>query len=153
MKKIIYFILAIITILYIGLLCYANIAPNEPTWIMYISIYGGLTIALAYAVVNFVGSPLKIAFLIILIIAVARGASVLMSVTYLDNYIICYSGRVNNQDYLKNFIELDLENREKVLDYISSLEDCIDWKKVENNLDIIKEKLLNETNEKEMELM
>ena len=71
----------------------------------------------------------------------------------LDNYIICYSGRVNNQNYLKNFIELDLENREKVLEYISSLEDCINWKKVENDLDKIKEKLSNETNEKEMEMM
>lgn len=71
----------------------------------------------------------------------------------LDNYIICYSGRVNNQNYLKNFIELDLENREKVLEYISSLEDCIDWKKVDNDLDKIKEKLSNETNEKEMEMM
>ena len=54
----------------------------------------------------------------------------------LDNYIICYS-----------------ENREKVLEYISSLEDCIDWKKVDNDLDKIKEKLSNETNEKEMEMM
>lgn len=71
----------------------------------------------------------------------------------LDNYIICSSGRINNQDYLKEFIELDLENREKVLEYISSLEDCIDWKKVENNLDKIKEKISKDTNEKEMEMM
>ena len=71
MKKILYFILAVLTIIYIGFLCYANIVPNEPGWIMYISIYGGLAIVLAYAVINFIGSPLKIALLIILIIAVA----------------------------------------------------------------------------------
>lgn len=70
----------------------------------------------------------------------------------MENYLICSSGRINNQDYLKRFLELDLENREKVLEYISSLEDCIDWKKVENNLEKIKERFSKENNEKEMEM-
>lgn len=70
MKKILYFVLAIITIVYIGVLCYANIAVNEPAWMYYVEVYGGLAIALAFSVVNLFGSPLKIAFFIILIIAV-----------------------------------------------------------------------------------
>jgi len=47
MKKSIYFILAVITIAYIGVLCYANIAVGVPDWISYIEIYGGLAIAFA----------------------------------------------------------------------------------------------------------
>ena len=69
MKKTLYFILAVITIIYIGVLCYANIAINEPSWISYIEIYGGLVIALAYAAINFFGSPLKTVFFILLILA------------------------------------------------------------------------------------
>ena len=70
MKKILYFILACITIIYIGVLCYANIALDVPSWIYYIEVYGGLVIALAYAIINFIGSPLKIVFFILLILAV-----------------------------------------------------------------------------------
>lgn len=70
MKKILYFVLACITIIYIGVLCYANIAVDVPSWIYYVEVYGGLGIALAYAVINFFGSPLKIVFLILLILAV-----------------------------------------------------------------------------------
>ncbi|MBO5394753.1 MAG: hypothetical protein J6A28_02485 [Clostridia bacterium] len=70
MKKILYFILAIITLAYVGVLCYANIATNEPTWIYYIELYGGLVIALAYAAINFFGSPLKIVLFILLVLAV-----------------------------------------------------------------------------------
>ena len=70
MKKIIYFILAIATIGYIGFLCYMNISGNANEILKYISVYGGLAIALAYALVNFTGNPLKIVFLILLIISV-----------------------------------------------------------------------------------
>ena len=70
MKSIAYFILAVLTIAYIGILCYINIA--QPTGAAYgdISIYGGLVIALAYAAINFFGNPLKIVFFILLILAV-----------------------------------------------------------------------------------
>jgi len=71
----------------------------------------------------------------------------------LEDYIICSAGRINNQDYIKRFIELDLENKEDVLEFMSSLEDCIDWKKVEHNLEKTNEKELKETNEKEMEMI
>ena len=70
MKKIIYFIFAVITIAYVGFLCYINIVPPTSVWLNYLAIYGGLAIALAYAAVNFVGSPLKIVFFILLIVSV-----------------------------------------------------------------------------------
>lgn len=70
MKKTVYFILACITIAYIGLLCYSNIATDVPGWFYYIEVYGGLAIAIAYAFVNFFGSPLKMVFFILLIFAI-----------------------------------------------------------------------------------
>lgn len=68
MKKIVYFILACLTIIYIGFLCYVNIAGVNSGWMNYVAIYGGLVIALAYASVNFLGSPLKIVFFILLVV-------------------------------------------------------------------------------------
>lgn len=72
MKKILYFVLAIITIGYIGFLCYANLVglENLSKVMNYVAIYGGLIIALLYAVINFFGNPLKIVFFILLILAV-----------------------------------------------------------------------------------
>ena len=70
MKSTLYFILACFTIVYIGFLCYVNIAGVSADWMNYVSIYGGLVIALAYAAINFFGSPLKIVFFILLIISV-----------------------------------------------------------------------------------
>ncbi len=70
MKSIIYFILAVLTIVYIGFLCYVNIAQPAGAIIEYISVYGGLVIALLYAGINFFGNPLKIAFFILLVLAV-----------------------------------------------------------------------------------
>ncbi len=69
MKSIAYFILAVFTIVYIGFLCYVNIAQPEGAVIEYISVYGGLAIALLYAAINFFGNPLKIVFFILLILA------------------------------------------------------------------------------------
>lgn len=70
MKPILYFILACLTIIYIGFLCYVNIVgiTTISTVLYYISIYGGLGIALLYAAINFFGSPLKIVFFILLIV-------------------------------------------------------------------------------------
>ena len=70
MKSILYFILACLTIIYIGFLCYVNIVGSPAAWMNYVSIYGGLAIALAYAVINFFGNPLKLVFFILLIVAV-----------------------------------------------------------------------------------
>lgn len=70
MKRTVYFILAVITIAYIGVLCYANIAPDVPDWISYIEIYGGVAIAVLYAAINFFGSPLKTVFFVLLVLSV-----------------------------------------------------------------------------------
>ena len=70
MKRIVYFILAVITIGYVGFLCYFNIALTASAVMTYIAVYGGLAIALAYAAINFFGNPLKIVFFILLIVAV-----------------------------------------------------------------------------------
>lgn len=70
MKSILYFILAVLTIVYIGFLCYVNIAGDFTGVLKYISVYGGLIIALLYAGINFFGNPLKIVFFILLILAV-----------------------------------------------------------------------------------
>lgn len=70
MKKILYFVLAVLTIIYIGFLCYANLLgmSHLPEWLHYLAIYGGLVIALLYAAINFFGNPLKIVFFILLIL-------------------------------------------------------------------------------------
>lgn len=70
MKSVVYFILAVLTIVYIGFLCYVNIAEPAGAVIEYISVYGGLLIALLYAGINFFGNPLKIVFFVLLILAV-----------------------------------------------------------------------------------
>ena len=44
MKSIAYFILAVLTIAYIGILCYINIAQPTGAAYDYISVYGGLVI-------------------------------------------------------------------------------------------------------------
>ena len=69
MKTILYFVLAVLTICYIGLLCYCNVATQVNQTIQMIANYGGLAIMLAYAAINFVGNPLKVAFFVLLIIA------------------------------------------------------------------------------------
>lgn len=72
MKRILYFVLAVLTIIYIGFLCYANLVGLAflPEWLHYLAVYGGLVIALLYAAINFFGNPLKIVFFILLIIMV-----------------------------------------------------------------------------------
>lgn len=70
MKKIIYFIFALITIVYVAFLCYYNITNVSSQVLDYIAIYGGLVIALMYAAVNFFGSPLKIVFFVLLVLMV-----------------------------------------------------------------------------------
>ena len=70
LKKIIYFILACLTIVYIMFLCYTNIWGISAEWMQYVAVYGGVFIALLYAFINFFGSPLKTVFFILLILAV-----------------------------------------------------------------------------------
>lgn len=69
MKTVLYFVLAVLTIGYIALLCYCNVAVEVNETVRLIANYGGLAIMLAYAAINFFGSPLKIAFFILLVLA------------------------------------------------------------------------------------
>ena len=69
MKTVLYFVLAVLTIGYIALLCYCNVAVEVNKTIQMIANYGGLAIMLAYAGINFFGNPLKIAFFILLVLA------------------------------------------------------------------------------------
>lgn len=69
MKTILYFVLAILTIGYIALLCYCNVAIEVNETVRLIANYGGLAIMLAYAAINFFGNPLKVAFFILLVLA------------------------------------------------------------------------------------
>ena len=75
MKTVLYFILSILTIVYVGVLCYLNICPdavNATTVIgqilKYVQAYGGVALVFVFAFVNFFGSPLKVVFFTILII-------------------------------------------------------------------------------------
>ena len=72
MKTILYFILAVLTIVYIGFLCYVNLVGMASLSLVlnYIAIYGGLGNALLYAAINFFGNPIKILFFVLLIIMV-----------------------------------------------------------------------------------
>ena len=72
MKSILYFILSVITIIFVGFLCYVNIVGLENLSIAlnYVAVYGGLVIALAYAAINFFGNPLKTVLFIILVVMV-----------------------------------------------------------------------------------
>ena len=69
MKRVLYFVLACLTIIYIGFLCYTNIMGVTADWMYYLSVYRGLGIALLYAAINFFGSPLKIVFFVLLVVA------------------------------------------------------------------------------------
>ncbi len=74
MKTILYFILSLISMVYIICLAYLNLDPNVSGTmgqiLHYVATYGGLVIILAFAAVNFFGNPFKIAFFVILVIVV-----------------------------------------------------------------------------------
>ena len=78
MKKVIYTILSICSIIYIAFLS-LNIVRSYgwnvnfgwfEKWFKLIVDFGGVAIIFAFALVNFAGSPLKIAFFILLILAI-----------------------------------------------------------------------------------
>ena len=75
MKTILYFILSLLTIVYVGFMCYLNIFPNAiigtdffSQFLKYLQMYGGIVLVFIFAFVNFFGSPLKVVFFTILII-------------------------------------------------------------------------------------
>ena len=79
MKKILYTILSILSIVYIGFLIVhvldtkTDWDPNMGgfrTWFDLIVNFGGIAIIFCFALVNFAGSPLKTVFFIVLILAI-----------------------------------------------------------------------------------
>lgn len=75
MKTVLYFILSIVTIVYVGFMCYVNIVPSAlvaPTvfakFLNMVVRYGGVFLVFVFAFVNFFGSPLKAVFLTVLIL-------------------------------------------------------------------------------------
>ncbi len=72
MKTILYFVLSVISIVYLLCLAYLNINPEVAgtigTILGYVAKYGGLVIILAFAAINFFGNPFKIAFFILLVV-------------------------------------------------------------------------------------
>lgn len=74
MKKILNYIIAIATIIYIGFLCYFNITKGafavSGDIIVNIAFYGGCAIAIVSAILNIIGMPFQSVFLIILTVFV-----------------------------------------------------------------------------------
>lgn len=75
MKTVLYFVLSLLTIVYVGILCYLNICPDAVTTgtvigeiLKYVQLYGGVVLVFVFAFVNFFGSPLKAVFFTILIV-------------------------------------------------------------------------------------
>ena len=75
MKTALYFILSILTIVYVGFMSYINVVPTaiDPSTtfgmiLQIISQYGGVILVFVFAFVNFFGSPLKAVFFTILIL-------------------------------------------------------------------------------------
>lgn len=74
MKKLIYFILSICVIVYIGLMIYVAAVPDLNAlgaWgkaLRYLSMYGGVALLFAFAITNFTGNILKIILLVLLIV-------------------------------------------------------------------------------------
>jgi len=78
MKKVLYTVLSILSIIYIGFLICNEIMdagwqPNLGGFAMWFDLivkFGGVAIIFCFALVNFAGSPLKTVFFILLILAI-----------------------------------------------------------------------------------
>ncbi|HCG58022.1 MAG TPA: hypothetical protein DEV78_02260 [Clostridiales bacterium] len=74
-KKVIYFVLSIAVLAYIGVMIYVACVPDLEALgtggkaLYYISMYGGVLLLVAFAATNFTGNIFKIILLILLILA------------------------------------------------------------------------------------
>lgn len=99
MKKVIYTILSILSIVYIGFLI-VNICRGSHTfggfekWFDLIVNFGGVAIIFCFALVNFAGSPLKIAFFIALIVVIVLYVIVLAAPNF---FIGLFGGKVEGE--------------------------------------------------------
>lgn len=58
----------------------------------------------------------------------------------IDDYVSCDGGSFKDKSLIKKFKKLNLENKKAVLNFISSLNNLIDWNKIDNDLNIELEK-------------
>lgn len=60
----------------------------------------------------------------------------------IDDYVSCEGGIISDKNMIKAFVDLDLMNREKVLSFISEIENHINWNEVSKLLsdEVLKEK-------------
>ena len=123
MKSIIYFLLAVLTIVYIGFLCYVNMIgiENLSSVLYYLSIYGGVAIALLYAAINFFGNPLKIVFFILLVVMV-----ILLILTSAMPGVFRSIFKLGNDG--KELIEAEIQVRTVAMDFWASLDHKIQYK-------------------------
>ena len=65
----------------------------------------------------------------------------------LDDYVLCLGEIISDKNIIKKFEDLDLSNKKKVLDFISVINNHINWEEVNENLvmKLIK-KLLSQMN-------
>jgi hypothetical protein len=92
MKKVIYTILSILSIVYIGFLIVDVMNTNGQIemggfekWFDLIVRFGGVAIIFCFALVNFAGSPLKTVFFIILIVAIVAYVIVMCAPDFFYN--------------------------------------------------------------------
>jgi len=97
MKKALYTILSILSILYIGVLI-VDVLRGDATswnpdfgafekWFDLIVHFGGIAIIFCFALVNFAGSPLKTGFFIALIVAIVVYVAVLLAPQFFANLV------------------------------------------------------------------
>ncbi len=58
----------------------------------------------------------------------------------LDDYVSCIGGTIKDKSLIKKFKKLNLEKKEDVLNFISIINNLVDWNKVDNDLNIEVEK-------------
>ena len=95
MKKILYTILSILSIVYIAFLAVNIVRTNVAAWnpdfgwfekvFKIIVDFGGIAIIFCFALVNFAGSPLKTVFFILLILAIVLYMIVLAAPDFIFN--------------------------------------------------------------------
>ena len=64
--------------------------------------------------------------------------------TKLDGYVTCSAGEVKDKNLVREFGLLDLTDSEKVLAFISEINNYINYDKVDNDLDIEEQKSIDE---------
>lgn len=67
--------------------------------------------------------------------------------TKLDDYVLCPGGTISDKNIIKKFEDLDLSNKEKVLDFISVINNHINWEEVNKNLSNEVDKKIIESDE------